>query len=46
VVEISRSLREQVDWDHVRERTADWPYAQAFFTLVEELGIVERAPFS
>ena len=39
VVEISRSLREQVDWDHVRERTAGSPYARAFFTLVEELAV-------
>jgi hypothetical protein len=42
VVEISRSVREQVDWDHVRRRTDDSPYAKAFFTLVEELGIVPR----
>jgi hypothetical protein len=40
VVEISRSLREQIDWAHVRERTNDSPYAKAFFTLVEELEIV------
>ena len=42
-LEIARPLREQVDWDEVRERTKDSPYAKAFFTLVEELGIVERA---
>ena len=40
VVEISRSLREQIDWDHVRSRTDESPYAKAFFTLVEELGIL------
>ncbi|MDQ3867287.1 MAG: nucleotidyltransferase family protein [Actinomycetota bacterium] len=39
-LEIARSLREQIDWDEVRERTKDSPYAKAFFTLVEELGIV------
>jgi Uncharacterised nucleotidyltransferase len=39
VLEISRSLREQIDWDRVRRRTADSPYAAAFFTLVERLGI-------
>ena len=39
VLEISRSLREQIDWDRVRRRTADSPYAGAFFTLVERLGI-------
>jgi hypothetical protein len=39
-LEIARSLREQIDWDRVRERTADAPFAAAFFTLVEELGVV------
>jgi predicted nucleotidyltransferase len=41
VLEMARAVREQIDWDDVRERTAQSPYAQAFFTLVEELGIVE-----
>ena len=41
VLEIARSVREQVDWDDLRTRTADSPYARAFFVLVEELGIVE-----
>ena len=41
VLEFARSLREQIEWDFVRERTADSPFACAFFTLVEELGIVE-----
>jgi predicted nucleotidyltransferase len=41
VLEIARVLREQIDWDDVRERTADSPYARAFFALVEELGVVE-----
>jgi predicted nucleotidyltransferase len=40
VVEMARTVREQVEWEHVRQRTADSPYAKAFFTLVEELGIV------
>ncbi len=39
VLEISRSLREQIDWNRVRQRTAASPYAAAFFTLVERLGI-------
>src|ERR671933_48803 len=34
------ALSEQDDWDQVRERTADAPFAAAFFTLVEELGVV------
>jgi hypothetical protein len=43
VLEIARSLREQVDWEFVRARTGDSPFARAFFTLVEELGIVAPA---
>jgi predicted nucleotidyltransferase len=42
VLEVARALREQVDWADVRERTGGSPYAAAFFTLVEELGVVER----
>ena len=41
VLELARSLREQIDWDFVRSRTAASPFARAFFTLVEELGVVE-----
>jgi hypothetical protein len=40
VLELSRSLREQVDWTFVREQTGASPFACAFFTLVEQLGIV------
>ena len=43
VLELARSLREQIDWDFVRDRTGASPFARAFFTLVEELGIVEPA---
>jgi hypothetical protein len=42
VLELARSLREQIGWEAVRERTQSSPFAKAFFTLVEELGIVER----
>ena len=41
VLEIARSLREQIDWDFVRDQTGHSPFARAFFTLVEELGVVE-----
>ena len=41
VLELARALREQIDWEFVRSRSGDSPFAQAFFTLVEELGIVE-----
>ena len=44
VLKIARTLREQVDWDDVRERTAESPFARAFFTLVEGLQIVEPRP--
>jgi hypothetical protein len=43
VLELARSLREQIDWEAVRAQTAESPFAKAFFTLVEELGIVEAA---
>lgn len=40
VLEIARAVREQVDWGQLRTRTARSPFAKAFFTLVQELGIV------
>jgi hypothetical protein len=36
---ITRSLREQIDWAGLRERTAASPFAQAFFTLADGLEI-------
>lgn len=39
VLEIARNCREQIEWDLLRERTDRSPYAKAFFTLVEELGL-------
>ena len=42
ILEIARAVREQVDWTHVEERTQASPFARAFFTLGEGLGIVER----
>jgi Uncharacterised nucleotidyltransferase len=41
VLEISRALREQIDWDDLRARTEHSPYAKAYFTLVEELGVLQ-----
>jgi predicted nucleotidyltransferase len=41
-LEMARVLREQIDWDELRARCADYPYAQPFFTLAEELGVVEK----
>jgi predicted nucleotidyltransferase len=40
VLEVGRSLREQVDWDEVRERTKHSPFAKGYFTLLEELEIL------
>src|SRR3954447_1067442 len=37
---IARALREQVDWDDVRDRTASSPFARAFFVLLEGLDIL------
>jgi hypothetical protein len=42
VLELARALREQIDWESLRERTGESPFAAAFFTLAEGLGIVER----
>jgi hypothetical protein len=44
LLELARALREQIDWEAVRARTEASPFAKAFFTLVEELGIVESSP--
>jgi predicted nucleotidyltransferase len=43
LLQMARSVREQIDWDQVRRATKSSPYARAFFTLVEELGVVEPA---
>jgi hypothetical protein len=43
VLELARALREQIDWRAVRARTNGSPFAAAFYTLVEQLGIVDRA---
>jgi hypothetical protein len=40
VLELARSLREQVNWDEVRERTSESPFAKGYFTLLDELEIV------
>lgn len=42
VLEIARACREQIDWDVLRRRTGDYPFAKAFFTLAEELELAER----
>jgi hypothetical protein len=42
-LELARSLREQVDWEDVRDRTSESPFAKAFFTLLEALDIIVPA---
>jgi hypothetical protein len=39
LLRIARAVREQIDWPALRARCAGQPYAQAFFTLVQELEI-------
>ena len=39
VLPSARALREQVDWDRLREQVDDNPYAQACMLLVQRLGI-------
>ena len=41
VLEMARTVREQIDWKSVQERTGHSPFAQAFFTLVAGLQIVD-----
>jgi hypothetical protein len=42
-LQIARAVREQVDWEELRERTGHSPYARAFFFLVEDLGVLPAA---
>jgi hypothetical protein len=42
ILEVARSLREQMDWNEVEARTSHSPFARAFFTLGEGLEIIER----
>ncbi len=41
LLEWTRALREQIDWNEVRARSEASPFARAFFTLVEGLGVVD-----
>ena len=43
LLELTRPLREQIDWERVRAETASSPYAQAFFTLADGLGLARVA---
>jgi hypothetical protein len=39
LLQIGRSLREQIDWSGLRERTSSSPFAAAFFVLADGLRI-------
>jgi len=43
LLSIARALREQVDWESVRSRTAESTWARAFFVMLEGLGILPGA---
>jgi predicted nucleotidyltransferase len=43
VLEMARAVREQIDWDDIRRRCEDSPYARAFLVLVEDLGVAPAA---
>jgi hypothetical protein len=46
VLRIARSVREQIDWRLLRERTRNSAFAAGFFTICEELGVVPEAHVS
>jgi len=39
VLATARACREQIEWDVLRQETEGHPFASAFFTLAEELGL-------
>ena len=39
---MARALREQIDWAAVRRRTAGSPFADAYFVLLDRLGIIHE----
>lgn len=43
MLEIARSLREQIDWKLVRAQEEDEPFGAAFLTLVERLRLLSDA---
>jgi Nucleotidyl transferase of unknown function (DUF2204) len=43
LLQIGRTCREQIDWDDVRRRTAESPFARAFFEIVDGLEISAAA---
>jgi hypothetical protein len=37
----ARALREQIDWELLREKTCESPYARGFFALLEALEVID-----
>lgn len=47
LISTARSIREQIDWQHLREACSASPYAEAFFVMADRLGIsVSESPIS
>ena len=44
LLDISRALREQIDFDKVRARARDTPFVRAYFVLLDGLGIAPAPP--
>jgi hypothetical protein len=42
VLAVARACREQIDWEILRSRVGRHPFALAFFTLAEELGLAPQ----
>lgn len=42
-LQVARMLREKIDWQQVRSRTADSPYARGFLALLEALEVIPPA---
>jgi hypothetical protein len=41
-LQMARSLRERIDWEELRRRTKESPYARTFFLLLEEVGVITK----
>ena len=40
LIGLARAVREQVDWEDVRRRTEESPFARGFFVILEGLGVL------
>ena len=43
LVQMARALREKVNWEEVRARTDKSPFARAFFTMIEGIGVIRES---